>query len=135
MDKKSVNFSMHAFVAKFQRVQKESFDPSVLWRAALWSLLVGVIAVGVFAFSAYNWALGVEVPTTSTKSARDTFSLSELKSVISLYHQKEVNYEVLLKSAPQAPIYERAKVAPQQVNVLPSGAESVEGSVSSPKTP
>jgi hypothetical protein len=134
MDKKTVNFSMHAFVAKFQRVQKESYDPNILWRLALWGLLFGVIAVGVFAFSAYNWALGVEVPATTTKSARDAFSLAELKSVIGVYHQKEVNYEVLLKSAPQAPVYERVRVVPVQNTPSPLTETAVE-SVAQPKNP
>lgn len=130
MDKKTVNFSMHAFVTKFQRVQKESFDPSMLWQAALWGLLLGVVAVGVVAFSAYNWALEVETPAVSTKSTRDAFSLAELKSVIGIYHQKEVNYEVLLKSAPQAPGYERGQTAPSVME-----SESVVGSTTPLRAP
>lgn len=109
MEKKSINFSLNTFITKFRRSHRENVDPSMLWRAILWATAIALLLVGIFAYVTHDWALSVENPTTAVRSTRDTFSLSELKEVIALYHQKEVNYSALLRTSPSAPEYQRSK--------------------------
>ncbi len=117
---KNIHFSLQSVVAKFRSVQKESLDPNALWRIVLWGGVVGILAVGALGYTAYNWALEVETPTVTSRGARDTFSLSELQSVISQYHQKEVNFDALLKQSPQPPSYERLKGIQSTDTPIPS---------------
>jgi hypothetical protein len=109
MEKKSINFSFNSLVTRFRRAHKENLDPNTLWRAVLWAGLIGISGVAIFAYVTYDWALSIEAPSAVTRSSRDSLSLSELEEVIALYHQKEVNFAALQRTAPEAPEYRRAK--------------------------
>ncbi len=100
---------MRSFITKFRRAHRESLDPNMLWRMLLWACVIGISSVAIFAYITHDWALSVEAPSTPIHNSRGAFSLAELEEVISYYHQKEVNFEVLLRTSPEAPIYERAK--------------------------
>jgi hypothetical protein len=107
-------------------------DPDIMWRFIMATFLCGVVAVGVFAYFTYLWAVNAEVATTPAKKDKTEFSLEELHAVIRVYQAKEETYEMLLHNPPTSPDYAQGKgpiVSPiSSASTTPEIEESVASS-------
>lgn len=113
MEKPNINISFSNSMQAIRGAVARSMNPDIMWRVVMASFLCGMIAIGVFAYLTYTWAVKVEVATTPIKKDREEFSLEELRGVIRVYQAKEEKYNTLLRTEPTPPNYAQGKgIAP-----------------------
>jgi len=113
MEKPNLNISFSNSVQAIRGAVARSMNPDIMWRFVMASFFCGIVAIGVFAYLNYLWAVKVEVPVNTTKKDREEFSLEELRGVIRAYQAKEEAYNTLLRVQPTPPHYAQGKgIAP-----------------------
>ncbi len=109
MEKPNLNISLSNSLRVMREAVARSMNPNIMWRVVIVSFLCGVIAIGVFAYFTYSWAVKVEVIKTTPNKDLKEFSIDELRGAIKAYQAKEETYNRLLRARPTPPDYARGK--------------------------
>lgn len=109
MEKPNINFSVSHIIASAKAMVGRTMNADTLWRVIMGSVFCVTLAVCVFAYLTYMWAINTELPQGVTKRDHNVFSLTDLKKAITLYQTKEETYNKLLSTRPVAPPYAKGK--------------------------
>ena len=102
MDKLRNNPALASLTKFFRGKNWGEGSVNLLWRTLLGVTFLLAIVLGAFAFVTYQWATEVPVQPPLPK-IRSTFSVDELREVITLYQKKSDDFKQLEQSRPDAP--------------------------------
>jgi hypothetical protein len=109
MEKPTKNFSVAHVLFFVKSMKGRTMNADTLWRTILGSMGVVTIALCIIAYFTYIWAVTTDLTQAVIKKDRDTFSLADVKKVITIYQAKEEAYKALLHTRPEAPPYAKGK--------------------------
>lgn len=109
MEKPHINFSVQRILSLLRVMAGSTMNAGMLWRIIIGSVCCAALALFIFAYFTYMWAINTELPQTITTKDRNAFLLTDLKKVITLYQSKEETYNRLLHTRPEAPFYAKGK--------------------------
>jgi hypothetical protein len=137
MEKPTTNFSVSRVLFLVKSMKGRTMNADTLWRIIIGSVCGVTIALCVFAYFTYVWAVNTELSQEASKKDRDTFLLTDIKKVITLYQIKEETYKELLHTRPEAPPYAKGKgivITPSPEIIQESVAVSASGTPPLPQT-